>query len=78
MSIISNSEFQKHAHYFANLCGSVYLPASMKIDIFGSRSNKNLLLNFLARSIDHWPYDASFRYDFFYNSMQFLMNYVEI
>ena len=36
----------------------------MKIDIFGSRSNKNLLLAFLARSIDHWPYDASFRYEF--------------
>jgi sphingomyelin phosphodiesterase 4 len=55
--------FIKHAHYFANVCqqGSVFLPATMKVDIFGTRMNKALLLAFLARSIDHWPYDASFR-----------------
>ena len=37
--------FVKHSHYFANLChqGSMFLPASMKVDIFGSRSNSCLL-----------------------------------
>ena len=56
--------FIKHSHYFANLSqqGSMFMPASMKVDIFASRANKNILLAFLARSIDHWPYDASFRF----------------
>ncbi len=53
----------KHGHYFANVCqeGSVYLPANLKMDIFGSSSSKATLLAFFSRSIDHWPYDASFR-----------------
>ena len=31
--------FIKHSHYFANACqqGSIYLPASMKVDIFSSK-----------------------------------------
>ena len=48
--------FIKHSHYFANLShqGSMFLPATMKVDIFGSRTNKNILLAFLARSIGNY------------------------
>ena len=55
--------FIKHSHYFANACqqGSAYIPASLKVDIFGSRANKGMLFSFLAQAVDHWPYDASFR-----------------
>ena len=55
--------FIKHSHYFANSCqqGSVYIPASLKVDVFSSRANKGLLFSFLAQAVDHWPYDASFR-----------------
>ena len=55
--------FIKHSHYFANACqqGSVYIPASLKVDVFSSRANKGLLFSFLAQAVDHWPYDASFR-----------------
>ena len=55
--------FIKHSHYFNNACqqGSMYLPATMKVDIFSSKMNKMLLFSYLAKAIDHWPYDASFR-----------------
>lgn len=55
--------FIKHSHYFFNACqqGSAYLPTNLKIDIFSSKMNKALLLNYFAKAIDHWPYDASFR-----------------
>ncbi len=55
--------FIKHSHYFLNACrqGSAFLPASMKVDVFSTKTNKVLLLSFFAQAIDHWPYDASFR-----------------
>ena len=45
--------FIKHSHYFANACqqGSVYVPASLKVDVFSSRANKALLFSFLAQAI---------------------------
>jgi hypothetical protein len=40
----------------------MYLPSSLKIQIFGEHIHTDVMFHFFRHSIGHWPLDASFKF----------------
>ena len=42
--------------------GTMYMPSSLKIQIFGEHIHTDVMLHFFRHAIGHWPLDASFKF----------------